>query len=82
MTQRQPPIRSKAYRDGSRGQRYFYAIRGLQETMERRLHQGLLSMPADAKEASTAAPKRKMKSAKTTWPSQKMASGPFQRREK
>lgn len=117
MTQRQPPIRSKTYRDGSRGQPCtlrivgvctgggedtvfahirdshtgksvkasdlsgcdacaachdafdgrtgsafqaeewssyaaewcFYALRGLQETMERRLRQGLLSMPADVK---------------------------------
>lgn len=139
MTQREPPLRSKKYRDGSRGQPctfripgvctgggedtvfahigdrhtgrsvkasdtsgadvcfnchtvidgrskmpdgflitstewLFYALRGMQETVERRVRQGIISIPLTIERPKASKPKTKPEKAKSQWPRRKMES--------
>lgn len=67
----------------SKEDRLFYALRGLQETLERRIAQGVVILPRDAPKPASARPtrKRKPKAERTpVRPSRPLQSRPFQKK--
>jgi ribosomal protein L31 len=61
---------------------YFYALRGLQETLENRIARGILPWPADAEPKPKSPKPRKPKAQRAPIPSRKLQSRGFDRREK